>query len=107
MTLLSVSPAVALNDTQKDAITVLTMASLVSFNDSCPRYTVMKDATDAEANAARLGELFDDPEKLAFGRKIETELLRQYGEDLSRFCLAAWERLGPNGTYRRQLLKAK
>jgi hypothetical protein len=47
-------------------------------------------------------------EKALEGKAIFTQTLTdKYNKDPSQFCRDAWYFLGPNGTYKRQMLEAK
>jgi hypothetical protein len=71
-------------------------------HNRCPRFQVIDKAVSDELAAAgvtseMLSNFTDQPQLL----------LDQYNEDPSEFCAKAWRRLGPNGTYKRQMLEAK
>ena len=77
-------------------------ANFAGSHNRCPRFQVIDKAVSDELAAAgvtseMLSNFTDQPQLL----------LDQYNEDPSEFCAKAWRRLGPNGTYKRQMLEAK
>jgi hypothetical protein len=85
-----------------DAVTNTMWANFAGSHNRCPRFQVIDKAVSDELAAAgvtseMLSNFTDQPQLL----------LDQYNEDPSEFCAKAWRRLGPNGTYKRQMLEAK
>jgi hypothetical protein len=86
----------AANAGYMDAVTTTTWADFAGSQNRCPRFQVIKEAIAAERAEAGVTESYDNH-----------DLIRQYNEDPSEFCNKAWRRLGPNGTYKRQMLEGK
>jgi hypothetical protein len=85
-----------------DAVMNTMWANFAGSHNRCPRFQVIDKAVSDELAAAgvtseMLSNFTDQPQLL----------LDQYNEDPSEFCAKAWRRLGPNGTYKRQMLEAK
>jgi hypothetical protein len=93
-----------------DAVETTTLAQFTGNqkHNRCPRFRVIDAATSAELAAAgmRGDRLPDPPDDLLRGDGTSF-YVDGYATDPSAFCKKAWELLGPNGTYRRQLLEAK
>jgi len=73
----------------------------------CPRFRVIDEATRAElATVGKTADMLTDPGEMIRGDGTPL-WASKYNEDPSAFCKMAWELLGPNGSYKRQMLEAK
>lgn len=83
-----------------DALMNTMWANFAGSHNRCPRFRVIEEAINAErAEAGVTPDMLRD--------MTDKPLLDQYKEDPSEFCDKVWRRLGPNGTYKRQMLEAK
>jgi len=106
--LMASSAASAFTKEQSDVISVATMALLAGLDDHCPRYRLNNDAMISELIASGLTEKdFDSGEMSDERDRAILPFMLDYKSNPSRFCDAAWQALGPNGTYKRQMLEAK
>jgi hypothetical protein len=73
--------------------------------DTCPRFKVIPSAVREELNDAGISDedLKSDHGKYAL--LYVFDMIKH--EDRSKLCKEAWEKFGPNGTYKRQMLEAK
>jgi hypothetical protein len=79
-------------------------------HNRCPRFKVIDEATRAELATVTWedreltwADLNDDPG----GEQIIEGYIEKYATDPSAFCDRSWKLLGPNGTYKRQMLEAR
>jgi hypothetical protein len=72
-------------------------------NNRCPRFQLIDGAAGKELRDGGVitNEIFEQT------LHQSPSFVADYEENPSRFCSAAWALLGPNGTYRRQMLEAK
>jgi hypothetical protein len=76
----------------------------------CPRFRAIEKAMNAElAETAVTSEMLRVLRDSDFSRpeSFVSVILAEYNKDPSAFCNEAWRSLGPNGTYKRQMLEAK
>jgi hypothetical protein len=104
---------------QRTMVNTITIALLAEFtgnqkNNRCPRFRVIDKAVDDElAEAGLTLEMLHemhgagDFENDRVDDYMGTILADEYNKDPSAFCYKAWHELGPNGTYKRQMLEAK
>jgi hypothetical protein len=93
---------------QGDVIAVAALAQWSGLDDHCPRFKLMNDEMIAELAATGLTQRdFDGKEMLAERDRAMFPVIASYRANPSNFCNAAWVRLGPNGTYKRQMLESK
>jgi hypothetical protein len=111
---------------QLDAAETTTLANFAGSqkHNRCPRFKVIDAATKAELAAANMtgpsGTPDDPTDDLLRPEQCEWKSTSgptctagtsfyadEYATDPSAFCKKAWEMLGPNGTYKRQMLEAK
>jgi hypothetical protein len=78
-------------------------------HNRCPRFKVIDEATRAELATVT----WDDRELTAAdlndpgGEQVIEGFIEKYATDPSAFCDRSWKLLGPNGTYKRQMLEAR
>jgi hypothetical protein len=87
-----------------DAIINTSWAEFAGSQDRCPRFRVIKEAVIAERAAAGITEEQYSRDYSYMGKPSKWTA---YAENPSTFCTNAWNYLGPNGTYNRQMLEAK
>jgi hypothetical protein len=103
---------------QGDAVETTTLALFTGSQkyNRCPRFRVIDAATKAEFAAADMvgpaGTPDDPTDDLLWpedgkGGGGTSMYADEYNKNPSAFCKMAWDRLGPNGTYKRQMLEAK
>jgi hypothetical protein len=76
----------------------------------CPQFRVIDEATNAELAAAGVTlEMLRTLRDIggADTGPFTARFIDEYNKDPSNFCHEAWRALGPNGTYKRQMLEAK
>jgi hypothetical protein len=87
-----------------DAVLYTTWAKFAGSKNRCPRFRMIERAISTELAEARVTahemEYYGDD-------WAPPTFVEQYNENPSEFCDKAWKRLGPNGTYKRQMLEAK
>jgi hypothetical protein len=77
-------------------------------HNRCPRFKVIDAATRAELAIVRWGDRgMTEADMRDPGGEDQPGFKEKYETDPSAFCKFAWELLGPNGTYKRQMLEAK
>ncbi len=92
-----------------DVIVAVSIAQFAGLDDRCPRYKLIESALQAELQSVGLAKGFelasaDDHEE----RRIAiTDAVRAYENSPARFCLDAWAKIGPHGTFKRQMLETK
>ena len=93
-----------MTDAQVKAIEMTSLAILAGSHGNCPGFHVVTTALSEEWYDAHI---FVDRPKFKNAMNLAALLpLEQMRKDPSEFCRGAWELLGPNGLYRRQLLEA-
>jgi hypothetical protein len=93
---------------QSDVIAVASLAQWAGLDDHCPRFKLIESEMMAELSATGLSQTdFDSSQMLAERDRAISSVVQNYRENPSSFCNAAWQKLGLNGTYRRQMLEAK
>jgi hypothetical protein len=93
---------------QSDVIAVASLAQWAGLDDHCPRFKLIESEMMAELAATGLSQTdFDSKEMLAERDRAIFSVVLNYRENPSRFCNAAWQKLGPNGIYKRQMLESK
>jgi hypothetical protein len=106
------SPAFADDRSSLDRWPAIETTTLANFTGSqkhnrCPRFKVIEEATRAELAAVGMNaDQLGDPSDLLRGDGT-SPYVDGYNEDPSAFCIMALEKLGPNGSYKRQMLEAK
>jgi hypothetical protein len=101
-----------------DAAEMTTLANFAGSPkyDRCPRFRVIDAAIKAELAAANMkgpaGTPDDPTDDLLWpedgrGGGGTSMYIDGYNADPSAFCTKVWRLLGPNGTYRRQMLEPK
>jgi hypothetical protein len=87
-------------------IDVIYVATAAGTRDRCPKFKAIDHAIDEEIAAANITQemLRNEQEHV---KKLAESIYIEYLLDSSSFCSWAWGLLGPNGTYRRQMLEAK
>jgi hypothetical protein len=93
-----------MTDAQVKAIQMTSLAMLAGSHGNCPNFHVIATALSEEWYEAHV---FVDRPKFKNAMTFSTlGPLEQMRKDPVEFCRGAWELLGPNGLYRRQLLEA-
>jgi len=93
-----------MTDAQVKAIQMTSLAMLAGSHGNCPKFHVIATALSEEWYEAHI---FVDRPKFKNAMTFSTlGPLEQMRKDPVEFCRGAWELLGPNGLYRRQLLEA-
>jgi hypothetical protein len=86
-----------------DAVLNTTWAKFAGSHDRCPRFQAIEEAISAElAEEGITLEMLDHDY-----HHMTDKYLQSYDQNPSEFCANVWQRLGPNGTYKRQMLEAK
>jgi hypothetical protein len=109
--LLTGSAASAFTSEQLRTLEITQIARWGGYDNHCPRFTVIELAVYDELLQAGFtdAELESDSESKFQSASVDAVVLamRNYKANPSSFCNAAWHMLGPNGTYKRQMLEAK
>jgi hypothetical protein len=84
-----------------DAIMYTKWANFAGSHNRCPRFQIIEEAISAEL--AEAGVTSRDLDYYGGDGNFPN----QYNADPSAFCKRVWDLLGPNGTYKRQMLEAK
>jgi hypothetical protein len=93
-----------MTDAQIKAIQMTSLAMLAGSHGNCPSFHVIETALSEEWYDAHI---FVDRPKFRNAMNLATlGPLEQMRKDPSEFCRGAWQLLGPNGLYRRQMLEA-
>ncbi len=94
-------------EAQINSFAATMLAVFAGSRDHCPRFQLMGEAKNAELTAAGITPEMRDEMLRTVGQIIFLEYSDKYDKDPSAFCNDAWETLGPNGSYKRQMLEAK
>jgi hypothetical protein len=93
-----------MTDAQVKAIQMTSLATLAGSHGNCPSFRVIATALSEEWYEAHI---FVDRPKFRNAMNVASlGSQEQLRKDPVEFCRGAWELLGPNGLYRRQLLEA-
>jgi hypothetical protein len=93
-----------MTDAQVKAIQMTSLATLAGSHGNCPSFHVIATSLSEEWYEAHI---FVDRPKFRNAMNLASlGPLEQLRKDPVEFCRGAWELLGPNGLYRRQLLEA-
>jgi hypothetical protein len=93
---------------QLTALQITTSAEYAGYDDHCPRFRVIEKEVYRELFVAGFRAADIKTEKFDFWwRDGLTMAGLAYDSNPSQYCEAAWQLLGPNGTYKRQMLEAK
>jgi hypothetical protein len=93
-----------LTDSQHDSLRMSLMAQFAGQGYRCPRFHLIREASDQELLDARIG-----PEAHSGGeydKEFFTVSAAAEQQHRPEFCREAWQMLGPNGSYQRQMLEA-
>jgi hypothetical protein len=84
----------------------MTSASFAGSNNRCPRFKYIEGTMAQEMKEYGLDKI-SESERKSMHQTAFTLAFLTYEENQSAFCSAVWNMLGPNGTYKRQMLEAK
>ena len=102
------SAASAFTKEQNDVIAVATVAQYAGLDDHCPRFKLNVHEMIAELSGTGLTSADFTSQAMSDERSKNFKVhALNYAADPSGFCNAAWQKLGPNGTYKRQMLESK
>jgi hypothetical protein len=106
------STANAFTKAQRDAIYAIQLAFFAGYLNFCPRYKLVDGMveeviTHTEYSAAGITDPANNQELIAERKNVWDRIEQAYKADPSALCYSAWQQLGPNGTYKRQMLEAK
>jgi hypothetical protein len=93
-----------MTDAQVKAIQMTSLAMLAGRHGNCPSFHVIESALSEEWHDANISK--DTPKFKNAMNLSSLGPLEQMRKDPSEYCLGAWQLLGPNGLYRRQVLEA-
>jgi hypothetical protein len=85
-----------------EAVNNSVLAWFAGNHDRCPRFKVIDEAVRDELVAGGLS-----PDYIRPNEADRFTYPKDYAANPSAFCKMAWEQIGPNGSYKRQMLEAK
>jgi hypothetical protein len=106
--LMTSSAASAFTQEQSNIIAVATFAQYAGLDDHCPRFKLNNSAMIRELTDVGLTRKDFESQAMSEARTTNfTFLTASYRANPSNFCNTAWQKFGPNGTYKRQMLEAR
>jgi hypothetical protein len=93
-----------MTDAQVKAIQMTSLAMLAGSHGNCASFHVIENALSEEWHDANIS--MDAPKFKNAMTLASLSPLEQLRKDPVEFCRGAWQLLGPNGLYRRQMLEA-